>query len=335
VIEMARRSLGASLASVALALALGTTGALAQDAQEPVGVTIGLDAFGGAVVVYVAQQQGFFDEQGIDATIDTYSVGLDTLNAALAGTADFGWAFDYGSLGAMAPDQLRYIATLTRTQPGFHQLALTAAVPTPQDLAGKRMGVVAGTQQHYITLKYLEQLGIPADQVELLEFGAPLEIVAGMRTGQIDGAWVFGQGIAEAQAIEGVTIAADDGEVLDNGLGLLIATRAIVEDRPDVVERVLAALVAAEAWIDANDPDLTQSAAYIAEQINAPADGVLANIANADQTVSFTQADVDQLKAFADFRTSLSPDTPLDVDAYLALDPLRAVAPDAVTVEAG
>jgi len=67
---------------------------------------------------------------------------------------------------------------------------------------------------------------------------------------------------------------------------------------------------AADAWIEANDPDLTQTAAYIAEQINAPADGVLANIVGADQTVSLSQADVDQLKAFAEFRTTLSPDVP-------------------------
>ena len=328
---MSRHRLGAVLASLALAVSLGS--AVSAQEAEPEAVSIGLDSFGGAVLVYVADEQGFFADHGIEATIDTYSFGLDTLNAALAGTADFGWAFDYGSLGAMAPDQLRYVATLTRTQPGFHQLAITVGVGGVEDLAGKRIGIAEGTQQHYITLKHLESLGISPDDVELLNFGTVLEMIAGMRTGQLDAAWVFGQGVAEAQQIEGAQIVASDSVVLPGGLGLLIATRTLVEERPEVVERVLAALLDAEAWVDANDPDLAQSAEIIAGRINAPVEGVLANISSADQTVSFTQSDLELLKEFADFRSQLSPDTPLDVESYLALDPLRAVAPDVVTVE--
>lgn len=299
---------------------------------EPASVVIGLDAFGGAVPVYAAQQQGFFATYGITATIDTYSVGLDTLNAALAGTADFGWAFDYGSLGAMSADQLRYVATLSRNEPGFHKLALTAAVPAPEDLAGKRMGIVTGTQQHYVTLAYLDKLGIARDDVELVSFGAVLEIVAGMRTNQIGAAWVFGQGVDEAEKIEGVKIVADDGEVLTGGRGFLIATRKIVEEQADVVERVLRALVDAETWVKANDADFAITAAYIADQLKAPVDGVLANLQSTEVTVSFDQSDLDTLEDFAAFRTELTPDKPLDVEKYLALDPLRAVDPGRVSI---
>ncbi|HXG25245.1 MAG TPA: ABC transporter substrate-binding protein [Candidatus Binatia bacterium] len=307
--------------------------ASADELFSPVSVTFGVDSFGGAVPLYAAQQQGIFTKYGITATIDTYSVGLDTLNAALAGTADFGWAFDYGSLGAMAGDQLRYVAVLERTQPGFHQLALTSRVPSTAELGGKRLGIVEGTQQHYITLAYLDKLSIPRDSVELVPFGAVLEIVAAMRTGQVDAAWVFGQGVGEAQNIEGVQIVADDGEVLSGGRGILIATRKIVEEQPEVVERVLRALVEAKEWIDANDPVLTITSEYIANELKAPVDGVRANLENAEVTVSFNQDDVELLETFAEFRTGLNPDAPLDVASYLALDPLRAVDPELVTVE--
>jgi NitT/TauT family transport system substrate-binding protein len=298
----------------------------------PVSIRFGVDSFGGAVPLYAAQQQGIFAKYGITATIDTYSVGLDTLNAALAGTADFGWAFDYGSLGAMAADQLRYVAVLERTQAGFHQLALTSRAPSTSELSGKRFGIVEGTQQHYITLAYLDKLGVARDAVELVPFGAVLEIVAAMRTGQVDAAWVFGQGVGEALKIDGVTIVANDGEVLTGGRGFLIATRKIVEEQPDVVERVLRALVEAKEWIDANDPELQATTEYIAGELNAPVDGLRANLENAEVTVSFNQSDVDVLDTFAAFRTELTPDKPLDVPRYLALDPLRAVDPELVTI---
>jgi NitT/TauT family transport system substrate-binding protein len=314
----------------------GTTSGPATSAAAsfpPASVTFGVDSFGGAVPLYAAQQQGIFADYGITATIDTYSVGLDTLNAALAGTADFGWAFDYGSLGAMAADQLRYVAVLERTQPGFHQLALTSRVPGTAELGGKRLGVVEGTQQHYITLAYLDKLGIARDAVELVPFGAVLEIVAAMRTGQVDAAWVFGQGVGEATNIEGVEIVADDGEVLTGGRGFLIAARKIVDERPEVVERVLRALIDALAWIEANDPELETTTEYIAGELNAPVEGVRANLENAEFTVSFNQSDLDVLTTFAEFRTDLTPDRPLDVPSYLALEPLRAIDPELVTIQ--
>jgi len=313
-------------------VAPATSVASAAPSYAPASVVIGVDAFGGAVPVYAAQQQGFFADYGLTVRIDTYSVGLDTLNAALAGTADFGWAFDYGSLGAMSADQLRYVATLSRNQPGFHKLALAADVAGPMDLAGKRLGIVTGTQQHYVTLAYLDKLGIARDEVELVPFGAVLEIVAGLRTDQIDAAWVFGQGVEEAQKVEGVTIVADDGEVLTGGRGFLIATRKIVQEQPDVVERVLRALVDAEIWVAANDADFAVTAAFIADELKAPVEGVLANLASTEVTVSFDQSDLDTLERFAAFRTELTPDKPLDVDTYLALDSLRAVDPARVGI---
>lgn len=332
---------------IARALAIGLTmallGACTPAAQSPGGsgspgaetaeVSIGLDAFGGAVVVYAAQSQGFFEDHGIKATINTYSVGLDTLNSALAGTEDFGWAFDFGSLGAMQGDQLRYLATLTRTEPGFHQLAVTSAVAAPEDLEGKKMGIVAGTQQHYITVRYLEKFGIPVDSVELINFGTPLEIVAAMRTGDIDASWVFGQGVAEAQNVEGVEIIADDGEVLSAGRGLLIGTRRIVEEEPEVVKRVLEALIDAEAWVNESDANLDTVAEFIATELNVPVDGVLANISRANQTVSFDEEDLATLEEMATFRNEIADGgAELEVERYLGVDLLREVAPDRVTI---
>ena len=103
-----------------------TAGATAKGSTTPAvpdKVGFGIDGFGSAVVIYMAQNQGFFSQHGIEATIDTFGAGVDTLNAALAGREDLGFAFDFGSTGAMASNQLRYVAAIARGKGGgFQQL---------------------------------------------------------------------------------------------------------------------------------------------------------------------------------------------------------------------
>ncbi|MDA8380922.1 MAG: NrtA/SsuA/CpmA family ABC transporter substrate-binding protein [Actinomycetota bacterium] len=324
----------------------GTTAAGAQSAAPqgpPTPVRIGLDAFGGAVVVYVAQQQGFFAKHHLNVTIQTYSVGLDTLNAALTGSEDFGWAFDFGSLGAMRTNRLRYVAVLTRTQPGFDQLAVrTATVKSPADLKGKKMGISAGTQQDYITVKYLQKIGVPVSSVQLLNFGTPLEMVAALETGQIDGAWLYGQAIQEAQKAKSISLIASDSAVISHGLGLLIGSTTFLQQHPDTTQRLLAALIDAEKWLD-QDPskNIETAATYIAAQLKAPVSGVLANIKTAQQTVSFQQSDVSYLEQLATFLNQVTSSgsnpsaAPLDVSQYIDAAPLRAVDPSAVSLSSG
>ena len=307
--------------------------------STPTPVRIGLDAFGGAVVVYVAQQQGYFAKHGLQVTIQTYSVGLDTLNSVLAGTADFGWAFDFGSLGAMTSNQLRYVAVLTRTQPGFDQLAVrTDTVKTPADLQGKKMGITAGTQQHYITVKYLQNIGVPVSSVQLINFGSPLEMVAALRTGQIDGAWVYGQAVQVAQSSKGIALIASDGAVIKQGLGLLIGSASFVRQQPDATQRLLSALIDAENWLKQDPSNLQTAATYIAGQLHAPVAGVLANIKPAEQTVSLRQSDVTYLEQLAAFRNQVAAGNPsasappLNVPQYIDAAPLRAVDPAAVSL---
>ena len=79
----------------------------------------------------------------------------------------------------------------------------------------------------------------------------------------------------------------DDGIVIERGLGMLIASRGFAEQQADVLARVLEALVEAEQWVTASDDNFKAAGAYIAEQLKAPVDGVMATISNGQPTVTF------------------------------------------------
>jgi len=302
-------------------------------AAVPVDVRFGVDSFAGAVVVYVAREKGFFENEGIRAKIDTYATGADSLNAVLAGMEDFGYAFDFGSVGAMASNQLRYVAAITRAQPGFHKLAMRDDVQGPADLIGKKIGVVFGTTQHFVTVRFLQAQGIPLDKVEMLSFGTPLELVAALRTGQISSAWVFGPAIAEAEKSPRVRLTIDDRVVVTRSTGYLIATRTLVETRADIARRVFTGLLRARNWTNLSSANRNEAMEIVAKDLKVPVASVKATLDLTDFVVNFDETDLATLGTMASFRESLGGARPIgDMRQYLALDPLRQVDPTAVSV---
>lgn len=65
-----------------------------------------------------------------------------------------------------------------------------AGVAAPQDLRGKRLGVPFVSTTHFHTLFALEQFGIPADEVRILNMQPP-NIAAAWERGDIDAAFVW------------------------------------------------------------------------------------------------------------------------------------------------
>jgi len=299
---------------------------------SPVDVNFGIDGFGSAVVIYMAKNQGFFEKHGINATIDTFGVGVDTLNAALTGREDFGFAFDFGSTGAMASNQLRYVAAIARGKGGFQQLAIRENIKDATDLKGKKIGMVTGTTSHFVALKYLEKIGIPASDVELIGFGDVLTEVVALRTGQIDGAWIGGgQAIDEAKTIKGVRLVADDTTVISRSSAYLIATRAFVENEPDALKRVMEALIEAAEWYNASDENKKTAAEHIAAELKVPVEGVAANLGRQEIAVTFDSVDRSTLADLIAFRELLPGATPIgDPEEFIATDALESVAPSAV-----
>ncbi len=107
-------------------------------------------------------------------------------------------------------------------------------------LVGKRVAVNPAGKGEYITLKALQQAGIPFDKVERVPL-QQAEAGSAFSTGQVDGWASFNQPYQEAKAAGGVEIATEEsiGSV-DN---TIVAFRTeVLEERPDVADAYLKAL---------------------------------------------------------------------------------------------
>lgn len=190
---MQRRDLLARAPALA---AMGVLGALA----APVGAQ-GLEkpkvkiAVGGKNLLYylpltVAEQLGYFKDEGLDAEIVDFAGGSQALRAVVGGSADVvSGAFEHTVNMQAKGQSLRafvlqgrapqiVLGVNPKTMPAFKSVA---------DLKGRKIGVTApGSSTNVMVNFILAKAGLKPTDVSIIGVGATQGAVAAMRSGQID-----------------------------------------------------------------------------------------------------------------------------------------------------
>ena len=241
-----------------VALALGLSGGA--NAADPT-VRFAIDGYAMGSLVQVAAAKGYFAEQNIDAKVLTFAYGTDTIDAVLAGQADFGVIIDMPLLTRLSSGKLMAPAIVSLPLPGWHKLYAEKGISKPADLKGKSLGIAAGTAQEFVTRSYLKDNGVdPEKDVKLVKFQSIFEIVGAMKAGRIDAAWVWAEGVAAVKDDPKFKFVADDGVVKQGTSALLVTSRQFATEHRDLVIRSLKAMGKAEAIVKSD----SQQAADIA-----------------------------------------------------------------------
>jgi NitT/TauT family transport system substrate-binding protein len=169
-------------------LAAGSAGAALEKKQ----VTI---AVGGKTLFYylpltLAEQLGYFKEEGLEVEIVDFAGGAKSLQAMIGGSADmvsgsFEHTINMQARGVPVVGivlQLRY-AAIALALPK----AKAAAYKSARDLKGLKVGVTApGSSTNFFVNALLVQDGLKPDDVSIIGVGASSNAVAAMKKGEID-----------------------------------------------------------------------------------------------------------------------------------------------------
>lgn len=237
--------------TLALTLTAGIGGvATAQDdtdAQEPVAVSLRLPWFAGAQFAgsYVAQEKGFFAEEGLDVTINPGGFDVNSITLVAAGTDTFG-LHDTNSLVFAAVEEIPLItvATFLQKHPGAVMALADSGFETLDDLVGARIGFQEGGPW-MLTQAMLVKNGIDPDSLEQVTIGFDL---TPLFEGQIDLQTVFATNepiIAETQGFETTVFVPYDYGV-ETSANALFTTDRYFEENPDVVCSMVRAM--ARGW---------------------------------------------------------------------------------------
>ena len=205
-----------------------------------------------AGLFFVAKDQRLFEEQGVDVDVIQVRSGPVAISAMAAGEAQFyGVSATGASLGAMAGGlDLAFVAGLINKLDGY--FVVSSKIRTPDDLKGKSLGVQSiGGGIWMFTQILLDHWGLNAerDKIQIRVLGDDSVLAQAVLTGLVDGAvlgFTFGRAIPRG----GGRILAELPKlnIVYQGTGI-VARRSFIDSSPDVVEKILKALIRSNRFI--------------------------------------------------------------------------------------
>jgi NitT/TauT family transport system substrate-binding protein len=211
---------------------------------------------------YVARDQGFYEDAGLQVEAVFTGGGAETVQAVVSGSADIGTETSgpaaIGSFSQGAP--IKIISASTTGLDLFWFAEADGPIDSPEDLAGKKVGYSStGSSSHIGVLALSEELeskGLEPIQAEAI--GGPADNFTAVRTGQIAAGWsqppTFTDEVNDGE-LEIVARGSEIGEYEDVAIRVNIANARWAERCPETVRRFLEVQERSWDWIFDNQEE--------------------------------------------------------------------------------
>lgn len=255
-------------ATVTMVAALAACGSSDADSED--GVTK-IRAWGTpsstALSVWVAQEQGYFEEEGLEVDME---LGTDQTIALQSLGSQKEIVFNttpvlFSALNRKFPVKVvSGMVNHSDTHPGCGTVVSTKPVKSALDLQGKRVGVTTLTSIIPLSMHYvIDAQGGDAESVKLVQVNFPM--LDQLEAGNVDAVLATAPYWNMAESDPDLHIGPDlcldavkeatDGEVNSSPTGIYVANEQWASDNAEAIDGWRAALAKAGEWIAANDAE--------------------------------------------------------------------------------
>ena len=327
------------LAVIILVIAIVLSSFVYLNSQKPYAgktesINVAYSPFESLTLFWVAENQNFFSQNGLNVTSHKYNTGAGALDGVLngednivVGTTEFPLTSNILN-GA----QIRTISSIAKSEFIYLVARADRGINEVSDLKGKTIGTTFGTIAHFYLGRFLELNGMSLQDVNLINLKTPAEWVNAVVNGSVD-AVATAQPYAES-AMEGLGDNAVFWSIQSSQplYAEAIATDTWITNNPGLVTRFLNSLSQAEDFV-INHPD--QAKAIVKNQMSlsdAYADKVWSQnqfSLSLDQSLLLAMQGEAQWLINNDLTNALV--VPNFVD-YVYVDGLNSVKPGAVNI---
>lgn len=250
-----------------------TASATSTPAPAPKKETINVKmAFGGSrnSIVYlpptVAQANGFFEEQAVNMTMTDMQGGPQAIQALVTGEVDFASAAVEHVAKAKAQGVDLVMLSLYARYPGLSVVVdskLKDKVKSVTDLKGMKVGISSpGSSTHKALLSLMNKFGMKTTDIEVVGVGID-GMPAALEAGKVQAAVGVDPYVTQVVSSGKAFVLWDlrtkkDTEALYGGeypLVGLVTRRDLLEKNPDMVTRVVTAIVKANKFLSSTAPE--------------------------------------------------------------------------------
>ena len=326
------------LIAAAIVVALGFPVASCSQEQEAPEelqtVTLGMEAAILPSAVWIAEEKGYFQQEGLAVTVKPFDSGRLSFEAMLEGEGV--------DISTVTPvpimfnsfDRRDFCITATFAY-SFTDMKVIArrdhGITTTADLKGKRVGTPKGTTGQYFLEVFLMRNGIPTSDVELVDTG-PSELPQALESGQVDAIVIWEPHADLARQLLGeAAIQLPSADIHRTSFNFM-AMKEFAQTRPDVLTRFLRAIDKATAFIADHE---AESQAIVADRLKLEKDAVTQFWPDFTFELSLDQSLIVTLEAEARWAVRNKLTTESQVPNYLdyvCSGPLQNTNPQAIRI---
>jgi NitT/TauT family transport system substrate-binding protein len=296
-------------------------------------ITIAYSTTPDAGLAEVAQMQGYYRQEGLDAVPQKYALGKDALQAVLEGKADFATVAETPVMFAvMQGEKISVIATIQMSKKNYAIVARSdKGILAPHDLNGKKIAVRLGTSGEFFLDSFLTMHAISRKDVNVVDL-SPNGLRDALVNGDVDAISALPFVTVQVQKkLADKAITFEDEDIFTQFF-TVVATREFIRKNPEKVRRILLAFIKSEEFMSRN-PEKAQKIVAdftgLDRTLLAEIWGVNYFNVALDQTLVLALEDLSQWAIKNRLTKAVKVPNYLD---YIYFDGLKSVKPEAVRI---
>lgn len=202
---------------------------------QPTKISLGFTSWPTNMLAYVAQEKGFFKENGLDVSIKEFSSTTESSNAFLTGSIDMCTYPAPDTIAPISEGADFKVIMMTDKSLGSDGLVVNPQIKDIHDLKGKTVATQLYSVDHMYLLTLLDEAGMSANDVKIVDMSMP-DAGNAFIAGKVDAASIWEPYLSKA---------------VEGGGKLLYSTK----DNPDLVTDC----IAASADIIKNNPEAVKA----------------------------------------------------------------------------
>jgi NitT/TauT family transport system substrate-binding protein len=227
-------------------------------------ITIGYSAWPGWFPWAVAEDQGIFDDVGVNVELRYFSDYLSSLDAMAAGQIDGNSQTLNDTLVGISGGSDQAAVIVNDNSAGNDAIIADESIESISDLEGKSVAAEPGVVDHFLLLQGLATEDLTEGDIDFS--GLPTDqAAASFAGGQFDAVGVFAPFTVQALEREGSHVLFDSSDFPGTIPDFLVLDPSIVQDRPDDVQKIVEAWYTTLDWIDAHPDEAVEIMARRAE----------------------------------------------------------------------
>ena len=293
-------------------------------------ITLAAYAGGTGTLVYVAEDQGFFEENGLEVTIKDYESGKAAADSLLDGEADICTSADFVFVSnSFDHADLRVFGTVATSEVKELVARKDKGITTIDDLIGKKIGVTKRSGGEFALGRFLIFNALSYEDVELADL-KPNEIVEAVLNGDIDAGFTWDPNVYNIKEKLGDNAMSWTGG--QDFYFVLLTKEDWIKNNPAAAERFIKSVLEAEDYIKDNSEEAKE---FVKNRFNYKLDYIDYSWPKREFAVILEQAMLITFEDQARWRIKQGLTDATEVPNYLYyiyMDALEKVKPEAVKI---